>query len=130
MQRSITVNGAASRSVSSDASGAEIQAAYRAALDDALVAARAKVEFIAGKVGVAVGALESVVEQTDSYPGFCGYSVAAAQGTAGPGAFPAPNKPRKPSRRSGGKHRATPAQATGPNSCPVGAAVTATYLMG
>lgn len=131
--RSITVNGSASRSVSATASDADQLAAYRAALSDALSAAKHKAEFVASTEGVTLGQLQTVTEQTDAYPGYCGYSVSAsnstgAVGTAGPGAYPRPHAPAKHKRRPTSKHRAHRAAAT-PASCAIGASVTVTYLV-
>ncbi len=132
--RLITVNGSASRSVSATASDADQLAAYRAALSDALSAAKHKAGFVASTEGVTLGQLQTVTEQTDAYPGYCGYSVSAssskpgAGGTASPGAYPRPHAPAKHKRRLTSKHRAHRASAT-PASCAIGASVTVTYLV-
>lgn len=132
-QRSITVNGSASRTLKSDATDADIRAAYRAALSDALVAARAKADFVATSESVMLGALNNITEQTDAYPGGCGYAVSNSGGLARPlapsSASTPPQAVSKQRRHRAPKHPVKRAQDTPPSSCPVGAAVTVTYLI-
>jgi uncharacterized protein YggE len=87
----ITVNGSANvtDTVANDDNSSpqdaqQEQASYQAALGQALANAKTKAQFIAGQEGVTLGAVESVVEQSDVGSGCGGPVEFAASGVAAP----------------------------------------------
>jgi uncharacterized protein YggE len=123
-ERLITVNGGGESQVSSEASAADRRAAYRTALGAALDDAAAKAAFVAQRTGLALGAVQSVTEQTGSVLDGC-VSFAALQGGGGEARpLPQVKKRPRPRKRAGAK----PAQDTsGPFQCQVVASVTVSY---
>jgi hypothetical protein len=124
----LSVNGAAQRIVSSSAAQDAFTVSYRAALDDALDDAKAKAARIAAKQGLTLGAVQSLIETSNSVLGGCmfGYGPADSGKSAPPAAQP-PSKtkhPRKPKPKPKPAARAAQDQ-TYP--CPVQASVTLVY---
>jgi hypothetical protein len=129
---SITVNGSASQTLSSQSSDADRQAAYNAALADALDAAQAKAAFVAGHEDVTLGALENVTELSDTYPGYCGdvFTPVAARSVSNVSTKPVTaTKKHAKTKKKSAKPVAKKAQIVAGNSCPVQAQVTVTYLI-
>ena len=64
--RLITVQGIGSAPVAQDASLTEADAAYRQAMSAAIIDGQGKAEFLAGKVGAGLGAVQSIAEEGGS----------------------------------------------------------------
>jgi uncharacterized protein YggE len=130
----LSVNGAAQRTVASSAPQDTFTVAYRAALDDALDDAKAKADRIAQKQGLTLGAVQALTETSNSVLGGCmfGYGAADSAGaTSAPPAAKAPpkaNHPRKPKPKR--KHKAAARAAQNETyPCPVQASVTVVYAI-
>lgn len=129
--RGITANGAGQRTLQSTASADAFKAAYRDALTDALADAKDKAAFIAEKSGVTLGAVQSVVETSNTVLDGCNFAV-GAESVAGTAPAPPVKKPAKAKKKKAKHktvHKADAAQ-TPPDDgypCPVSASVTARY---
>lgn len=127
---SITVNGSATATVIAGAGSDQLSAAYQTALGDALAAAQAKATFVAGREGVALGALQNVTENTDVPTTACGVSAGATLPPAAAGPVKSPGKKNRKKGKSGHKGTAKKAQIVVPvDGCTVPAQVTVTYLI-
>jgi uncharacterized protein YggE len=120
----LSVNGAAQRTVPSNAPQEAFTVAYRAALDDSLDDAKAKADRIARKQGLTLGAVQAVTETSNSVLGGCMFGLYGAADSSAKSAPPKANHPRKPKRKSAA--RAAQDQ-TYP--CPVQASVTVVYAI-
>jgi uncharacterized protein YggE len=117
-QRLISVTGAGESTVPVAAGVGARQAAYRDALGAALDDANAKAAFVAQRVGLVVGAVQSVTEQSSAPLSFCG----AAYAESGTVARPKRRVARKPASKTAPK-----AAQDEPSVCDVPAAVTVAY---
>jgi hypothetical protein len=126
----LSVNGAAQRIVPSSAPQEAFTVAYRAALDDALVDAKAKADRIAQKQGLALGAVQALTETSNSVLGGCMFGYGAADSGSGKSAPPAAkappkaNHPRKPKPKTAAR-----AAQNQTYPCPVEASVTVVYAI-
>jgi uncharacterized protein YggE len=119
----LSVNGAAQRTVPSSAPQEAFTVAYRAALDDALDDAKAKADRIAQKQGLTLGAVEALTETSNSVLGGCMFGYGVADSAKAP---PKANHPRKPKPKARPVAHAAQDQ-TYP--CPVQASVTVVYTI-
>ena len=129
--RLITVNGAGESSVTSEASATTRATAYREALAAALDDARAKAAFVAQRSGVALGALESVTEQTGSVLDGCTV-YALGQGVAEAKPLPAVRRPKTKRRKVAARPTVTSSVApvsSGSYRCQVFASVSVSYRL-
>ena len=132
----LSVNGAAQRTVPSNAGQDAFTVAYRAALDDAQDDAKAKADRIAQKQGLTLGAIQALTETSNSVLGGCmmgyGASDSAKAVSAPPAVAKAPRPHRKPKPKS--KAKAKPAARAAQTQdqvypCPVQASVTVVYAI-
>jgi hypothetical protein len=128
----ITVNGSATTTLTSDASPATASAAYLGALTSALGDAHTKATALSAAVSDSLGAVENVTEQSSDSDLCSGPRLFNATGVAksAPSVAPKPAKPSKNHGHHGSKTkgvRARTADAT--SSCTIEADVTVTYAM-
>jgi uncharacterized protein YggE len=130
----LSVNGAAQRTVPSNAGQEAFTAAYRSALDDALVDAKAKADQIAQKQGLTLGAVQALTETSNSVLGGCMMGYGATDSAKAVSAPPAVAKAPRPHRKPKSKAKAKPAARAAQNQdqvypCPVQASVTVVYAI-
>lgn len=134
--RVITVNGAGSRGVATNAAPADATAAYGQALTDALNDAKTKAQALATATGVALGSVQSLVEQSSTPISGCqgGYAMADTQSATKRPAKPA-HAPKPAKKHPSGKKKqpakassrtVAPAPAT---DCAVDASLTVSYAV-
>ncbi len=119
----IVVNGSDTITIDPNSSNATQQSTYQTALGDAITNAHQKATFIAGQIGVTLGAVTNVTEQSDS-SNICSSPILYAQGTAKP-----PTATTTPAVKKH-KHKKGPMRIAiiNPSSqCSVQASVTVTY---
>lgn len=132
----ISVNGTGGASVPSEATDAQQQTAYNQALTAAIGDAQAKAQMVAQQLSLTLGPLQSFIEQSDDYFGYCGVGFLpgiAASGVSGNTSTPAtagstsgqltpiPTKPKKHKTKKA--HKAQESN----NTCQLEADVTVTY---
>jgi hypothetical protein len=130
----LSVNGAAQRTVPSNAGQEAFTVAYRSALDDALVDAKAKADQIAQKQGLTLGAVQALTETSNSVLGGCMMGYGATDSAKAVSAPPAVAKAPRPHRKPKSKAKAKPAARAAQNQdqvypCPVQASVTVAYAI-
>jgi hypothetical protein len=125
--RGIIANGAGQRTLSSTATPDAFRSAFRDALTDALADAKGKAAFIAEKSGLTLGAVQSVVETSNTVLDGCNYAVGVQSLAAGAPA-PSAKKPTTPKKKKKAKRKtAHKAQDDTSYPCPVSASVTTRY---
>jgi hypothetical protein len=88
----ISVNGTGGAPVPSEATDAQQQTAYNQALTAAISDAQTKAQMVAQQLSLTLGPLQSFIEQSDDYFGYCGVGFlpgVAASGVSGSASTPA-----------------------------------------